>query len=500
MLPLKQRFSAVLMSVFSLPSPYGIGGFGDETEAFLSFLKEGGFSAWQTLPFQPPDSGYSPYGGCSAFAGNPLYIDPKRLQKQGLLTAEEEQEAVYTGSPFTVDYSFVYAAKNKMLKRAFSRFYPQGKGVLSTFEEQNPWVKDYAFFMALKEQNNGAPWQEWPAEQRTYSTALLQLEQHRERVDFYRFEQWVFAEQYAAIKQYAEACGIAIIGDIPMYVSLDSVDVWKNPALFCLNEEYQPTDVAGVPPDAFSEEGQRWGNPLYDWAAHKKENFAWWLARIERCMQLYDLLRIDHFRAFASYYTIPAEEINAKKGVWKVGPGEALFDLVLERYPQERIIAEDLGVYGQDVERLLVSTGIRGMRVLQFGFSGDNSSHLPHRYSEHCVAYVGTHDNNTLLGWLWDCGEEERRRILAYCGFRGSDWGAGGYHSESCRCLIETVWRTAAAIAVIPFQDLCGFGRDARVNIPGVPKDNWRFRTTMETIRQVDKHYFKRINQLYFRD
>lgn len=499
MIQLKKRYAAVLMSISSLPSRYGIGGFGEETEAFLSFLKTCGFSALQVLPFNLPDFGNSPYGSCSAFAGNYLYIDPKRLYEAGLLTAEELARAEYPGSPYTVDYEFVCAAKKRMLKQAFSIGFHRLEPAVRAFAEQNPWAADYALYMVLKEKNGGAPWQEWPKEHRDFKTAFANASAYQSDADYYLFEQYLFAQQYAAVKEYAEKIGVAIIGDIPIYVAVDSVDVWKAPSLFCLDDDYMPREVAGVPPDAFSADGQLWGNPVYDWAAHKAEGYAWWLSRLERTLELYDVVRIDHFRGFASYYSIDAAVGDAKAGVWKKGPGCDLFDAVLERFDRDRIIAEDLGTYSADVAQLLEATGIRGMRVIQFGFSGGDSTHLPHHYGPDCLAYIGTHDNNTLLGWLWEIGDRERANALRYCGFQGEDWGAGGYYSASCRAIIETVWKSAAAITVIPFQDLCGFGCDARMNIPGVPKDNWRFRTTAETVAGIDTDYFRTINELYFR-
>lgn len=499
MVKLKKRYSAVLMSVSSLPSSFGIGGFGDEFKIFIDYLVKGGFSAMQVLPFNLPDFGNSPYGSCSAFAGNYLYIDPVSLKNDGFLTDEELEECVYHGSPYTVDYDFVYKSKRNMLKKAFHNGFSKVENDVSDFAKSNPWVFDYALYMAIKESQNFTPWQDWDSGLKYYKTALSYSDKYKEKINFYCFEQYLFSKQYSKIKEYAEDKKIAIIGDIPIYVSADSVDVWKNPQLFCLNDDYKPSLVAGVPPDAFSEDGQLWGNPVYNWKNHEKDGYVWWISRLERNLELYDALRIDHFRGFASYYTIEADANNAKNGEWKKGPAMKLFSKVLDRFDKERIIAEDLGTYSEDVAELLKDTDIKGMRVIQFGFSGDNNTHLPHNYKENCLAYIGTHDNNTLLGWLWDLSDDVRKFALDYCGFKGDDWGRGGYYSESCRAVIETVWKTAADVAVIPFQDLCGFGSDARMNIPGVPKDNWRFRTTFETIQKIDFEYFNKINRLFFR-
>lgn len=499
MIELKKRYSAVLMSVSSLPSPYGIGGFGDEFEKFIDFLCECGFSAMQVLPFNLPDFGNSPYGSCSAFAGNYLYIDPAYLKKDGFLTDKEYENCVYSGSPYTVDYEFVYRSKRIMLQNAFDNGFEKVSDNVKAFALENPWALDYAYYMAIKDSMNGAPWQKWDEKFKNYKTAILNIKHLKKQIDFYCFEQYLFSLQYSKIKEYAQEKGIAIIGDIPIYVSGDSVDVWKNPELFCLNEDYNSKIVAGVPPDAFSKDGQLWGNPVYNWEEHNKDGFSWWISRLERNLELYDVVRVDHFRAFASYYAIPASSDNAKNGKWLQGPGMKLFSKVLEKFDRERIIAEDLGTYSEDVAQLLKDTGIKGMRVIQFGFADGDSVHLPHNYSENCLAYIGTHDNNTLLGWIWDLQDDERKFALEYCGFKGDDWGQGGYYSQSCRAVIETVFKTAASIVVVPFQDLCGFGNDARMNIPGIPKDNWRFRTTFETINGVDNEYFYKINRLFFR-
>lgn len=499
MLKLKKRYSAVLMSVSSLPSPYGIGGFGDEFEKFIDFLSESGFSAMQVLPFNLPDFGNSPYGSCSAFAGNFLYIDPQKLKNDGFLSDSELKYCLYNGSPFTVDYDFVYKSKRKMLEFAFKNGFANIKAEVESFLKSNSWALDYALYMSIKEKFNGSPWHKWEADYKNYKSAYLKINDLKNKINFYCFEQYLFSKQYSQIKKYAEDKGIAIIGDIPIYVAADSVDVWKNPELFCLDDDYLPKIVAGVPPDAFSSEGQLWGNPVYNWKEHEKNDFSWWLSRLARTLELYDAVRIDHFRAFASYYAIDADSADAKNGEWKTGPRMKLFSKILKSFDKERIIAEDLGTYSEDVAELLQNTDIKGMRVIQFGFSDGDSTHLPHNYSDNCLAYIGTHDNNTLLGWLWELDDAQRKTVLNYCGFKGDDWGKGGYYSESCRAIIETVWKTSAAITVIPFQDLCGFGCDARMNIPGVPKDNWRFRTTFETVNSVDKNYFKRINELFFR-
>ena len=288
---------------------------------------------------------------------------------------------------------------------------------------------------------------------------------------------------------------------MPIYVAMDSVDVWANLPMFLIDDKkLKPEKVAGVPPDYFSEDGQLWGNPIYDWDYMEKDGYKWWLSRIGNALKVYDIVRIDHFRAFASYWEIPADSDTAKKGEWKPGPGMKLFRKVFRKFPDSPIIAEDLGVFGEDVVQLLADTNFPGMKVVQFGFDPDgDSSHMPHNAQKNSVNYVGTHDNNTILGWLWEASERERRFALDYVGFEGDNWGDGGYYSKSCRKVIEAVWRSSSDTAIIAFQDMCGFGSDARMNIPGVPEKNWRYRTTAETINQMDWQYFRKINELFRR-
>lgn len=499
MLKQPKRQAAVLMSVSALPSAFGIGGFGQEALNFIDFLVECGFSAWQVLPFNLVDFGNSPYASCSALAGNYLYIDPVYLQQKGYLTALEVEQLQYGGSPYTVDYDFVRHSKQQMLHLAFDRAVPKLAFALQQFAAKNPWVEDYALFQILKAEHGGAAWTTWPEEHKNYQKAQMLQSRFYDRMLYYIFEQYIFYSQWESVKKYAGQNQVQIIGDMPVYVALDSVDVWKDPHLFLLDSNYVPTEVSGVPPDAFSVTGQLWNNPIYRWPAHIANHFSWWKSRVEGALKIYDRLRIDHFRAFAAYWSVPAGSKTALNGTWQPGPGRALFDELFRHFSRSQIIAEDLGAYGKEVEELLAYCQIPGMRVVQFAFSGEDSPHLPHNYVPNCVAYLGTHDNSTLLGWLWEIDAETRCRALDYCGFQGENWGEGGYYSPSCRKIIETVWRSSAALTVIAFQDLCGFGNDARMNIPGVPEKNWRFRTTAETIAQVDKNYFKQLNQRFFR-
>lgn len=500
---LKERASGVLMHISSLPSRYGIGVFDKNCLHFADRLGRMNFGYWQVLPFNPVDGSNSPYCSSSAFAGNFMFIDPESLYEQGLCTREEYESNVYSGSPYTADYEFAGEKRLALLKSAFSRITPELAQSVKSFAEENSWLTDFSLYMALKEANGMKPWWEWSDDCARYETFM---QKHRydyeERSAFWRFVQYIFYSQWGKVKKYINSKGIAVIGDMPIYVSMDSADVWANREMFLIDDKtLKPQKIAGVPPDYFSKDGQLWGNPLYDWKAMEKDGYSWWLERIGAAISTYDVVRIDHFRAFASFWQVPAESETARVGEWAKGPGMKLFDKVFEKYPDTPIIAEDLGIFGEDVVKLLEDTGFPGMKVIQFGFDeSSDSSHLPHNSTKNSVNYVGTHDNNTLLGWLWEADERSRRFALDYCGFKGENWGEGGYRSESCRAIIETVWRSVSNTAIIAFQDLCGFGSDARMNIPGVADKNWRFRTTEETVDAVDTEYYKKINRIFKRD
>jgi len=491
------RRSGVLMNISSLPSPYGIGVMGSEARAWCDRIADMGFGLWQILPMLPIGEGNSPYASPSAFAGNTLYIDPEGLLELGLITEREHRAAMYTGSPYTVDYDFVKEQNKVLLKAAFARADRALLAEVKAFGDKRPHVRAYCLYMAIKEKENGKPFWEW-GERADYQKALLKQEEYEEDTLFHLFCQYIFHTQWTALKAYANSKGIKIFGDMPIYVSLDSADLWSNPGLFKVSgKKARPKEVAGVPPDYFSEEGQLWGNPLYDWAAMKKDGFKWWKERIKTSFELYDVLRIDHFRAFASYWAVTAGAKSAKAGAWKKGPGMALFKAIGKT--EGEIIAEDLGEFGLDVVKLLEDTGFPGMRVIQFGFDGGDSTHLPHNYGKNTVAYVGTHDNNTLLGWLWEASPEERSYALEYCGADKDGWERGGKDAPACRRIIETVWRSASDTAIISYQDMCGYGSDTRMNIPGVAKDNWRYRTTVAAMNEMDSGYYKWLNKTYKR-
>ncbi len=499
---LKKRGAGVLMHISSLPSDYGVGVFDENAAHFVDRIAEMGFTYWQVLPFNPTDDANSPYCSPSAFAGNFLFIDPKQLLDMGLISEETYRRNLYGGTPYTADFEFAKKVRYETLKEAFYRVDDTLAQEIKKFEIENAWLTDYAVYMAVKERENFKPWWEWSSEHAHYFACIKDIFSFESDAAFWKFVQYIFYRQWFRLKEYANKKGIAIIGDMPYYVAMDSVDVWSNLPMFLIDEKTLKVEkVAGVPPDYFSEDGQLWGNPIYDWKAMKKDNYAWWISRLGHALKIYDTVRIDHFRAFASYWEIPAESKTAKVGEWIDGPRMNLFDRVFEVFGKDApIIAEDLGVFGEDVVQLLADTGFPGMKVAQFAFDAhSDSSHLPHNATPNSINYVGTHDNNTILGWLWEASEEERRFALDYCHFHGQNWGEGGYWSSSCRCITEAVWQSASNVAIIALQDMCGFGADARMNIPGVPDKNWRFRTTRETIDSIDTNYFKHINALYRR-
>lgn len=498
---LKKRGAGVLLHISSMPSPYGIGVFGNDTKKFIDKISSMGFTYWQVLPFNPIDSSNSPYCSPSAFAGNYLFINPEGLRDMGLIGNEDVEAGKYHGSPYTADYEFAAEKRLAVLKKAFLNITDSIASDIKAFELENPWLTDYAVFMAVKELENGKPWWEWSKEHSHYYSCIKDIFSFEQSAAFWKFVQYIFFKQWLEIKKYANDKGIAIIGDMPIYVAMDSVDVWSNLPLFLIDEKTLKVEkVAGVPPDYFSEDGQLWGNPIYDWKAMKKDGYGWWISRLSTALKTYDIVRIDHFRAFASYWEVPADAKTARTGEWKDGPKMDLFSKIFEVFPDAPIIAEDLGTFGEDVVKLLEDTGFPGMKVVQFGFDpNSDSSHMPHNAVPNSINYVGTHDNNTILGWLWEASEAERKFALDYIGFSGNNWGEGGYYSPSCRKVTEAVWKSASNVAIISLQDMCGFGSDARMNVPGVPDENWRFRTTAETIDSIDADYFRHINSLFRR-
>ncbi len=478
---MSKRASGVLMHISSLPGDYSIGSFGYEARKFVDLLADCGFSYWQVLPFCMPDDCNSPYKSYSSFGGNPFFIDLEILNQKGLLTRNELDEARQR-SPYLCEYDRLNAERLELLTKAAARI--EDKAFIADFLEKYPSLAKAAEFLALRDANNGLPWQEW-----TVKSA------EPEMLFFWQFVQYEFFTQWIELKKYANEKGIKIIGDIPIYVALDSADVWADPSQFLLDKNGQPKCVAGCPPDYFAENGQMWGNPIYDWKAMKKDGYSWWRERIKYMLTLFDGVRIDHFRGFESYWSIPAGAKTAKEGKWVKGPGKSLVNTIRDIAGEGLIIAEDLGDITPEVSALLEYSGFPGMRVFQFAFLGDKDSpHLPHNYINNCIAYTGTHDNNTLLGYVWELDESDRRRALDYCGGYEEDWNIG------CKKIIRTMLASHADTVIIPIQDIFVYGADTRMNTPGTAKNNWAYRVTSEQLDSINRSYFKDLNQLYSRD
>ena len=498
-----KRSSGVLLHISSLPGKYGIGSFGKEAIEFSKLLKEMGFTWWQTLPFGTVDKCNSPYKSFSAFAGNPLFIDLSSLAEKGFLTEKELKENECE-NPYFVNFEWLNKTRYKVLRLAYERIDEKEKNEIKKFIEKNKhWLPDFALYMTLKEKNDDKDWYLWKdlgLKLHKKESIEKALKKYSDEVFFHEFMQYEFYSQWEKIKLEINKNGIKMIGDMPIYVSLESSDVWANRELFDLSEDGNPRLVAGVPPDYFSEDGQMWGNPLYNWELMKSQNYKWWINRIENSLHIFDMVRIDHFRGFSAYWGIPAKSKTAKNGSWIKGPGMDFFNIIMKKFNNSQIIAEDLGDIDKDVVNLLKETKLPGMRVMQFAFIGDRDSiHLPHNYEKNVVAYTGTHDNNTILGWLWEASQENRKIALDYCNFTGNDWGMGGYYSESCRSIIRTLWQSSAQLTIAPIQDLCGFGSDTKMNQPGIANGNWAFRITNEALSEIDKKWIENINDIYRR-
>ena len=490
-----QRTAGALLPIFSLPGDYGIGVLGKEAREFADFLIASGLHCWQVLPTVHAGAGNSPYSGVSAFAGDPLYIDPEALFEKDLITEEELVAARCPNSLHTVDYEWLLEHKPILLKKAFKRITPAMNGEIEKFKEENSyWLHDYALFMTCKEKGMNVK-----------SKSLLSIDeidslQKEESYSYFCFVQYEFYRQWSELKEYCNGKGIGLIGDLPIYVSYDSSDVWANPQHFLLDEELEPIGIAGTPPDYFAEEGQCWGNPLYDWQQMAKEDYDWWLSRMSFHLKHNDAMRIDHFRGFERFWYIPADEKKAKNGHWEKGPGLAIFELYEKKYGPAPIIAEDLGTVDEQFFAFLKESGYPGMRVMQFAFDGSDTMHLPHNYISHTIAYTGTHDNNTTLGWMWEASLAERERAMNYCDISASYWGEGGPHSQACRGFLRTLYQSVSCIAIAPLQDYCGFGADTRTNIPGEAFNNWNFRFTDENIDRIDRAFLLQLSETYRRN
>ena len=498
-----KRASGILLPVFSLPSEHGIGCFSKEAYEFVDMLKKAGQSYWQILPLGPTGYGDSPYQSFSTYAGNPYFIDLETLVKEGLLTEAECAEYDFGDQADSIDYEKIYKSRFKVLKKAYERFRDlmrdghQEREEYERFVSENAfWLDDYSLYMAVKDKNDGVSWNEWDAllKNRDKEALAAAGEVLAEEISFYKFQQYEFDRQWKKLHAYANEQGVKIIGDIPIYVAFDSADTWAAPEMFQFDENNEPIGVAGCPPDAFSATGQLWGNPLYDWEYHKDTGYEWWIRRIEHCLKLYDVVRIDHFRGFDEYYSIPYGETTAINGKWMPGPGMDLFRAIEEKLGRPEIIAEDLGFLTPSVLQLLKDSGFPGMKVLQFAFDArESSNYLPHTYPANCVVYTGTHDNDTTRGWYHAVGKYARDFAKEYmCKPRlDEDSLAGDFI-----CLGMS---SVADLCVIPMQDYLGLGSEARINTPSTLGGNWAWRMEEGQFDEETAEEILRVTRLYGR-
>lgn len=466
------RASGILLHISSLPSPHGIGTMGAAAKDFVDFLVKAGQAYWQILPVCPTSYGDSPYQSFSTFAGNPYFIDLDLLAKAGLLQPEEYESIDWESTPGCVNYGALYQKRYAVLHKACARLLAAPPADYADFLAKNAfWLPDYALFMALKDAHNGVCWQQWeePLRRREPETLAAARAKYAADIDFWQAVQYLFYTQWYDLKAYANAQGIEIIGDLPIYVAEDSVDVWSCPQEFQLDENLLPTEVAGCPPDGFSATGQLWGNPLFDWDAMAANGYAWWVRRIRHLCGIYDVLRIDHFRGFAGYYAIPYGDKTAENGRWRTGPGYALFAAVKKELGSPRIIAEDLGFLTDDVRALLKECAYPGMKVLEFAFdSRDGGDYRPHSYPTNCIAYTGTHDNEPVDGWFGTALPDDIERAIQYLNLtkeEGMNWG-----------MMRGIWSSVADLAVVQAQDVLGLGHEARMNTPATLGGNWCWR------------------------
>lgn len=494
------RSCGILLHPSSLPGRYGIGDLGAAAYQFIDFLADSRQSLWQILPLGPTGYGDSPYQCFSAFAGNPMLINPDQMIEAGYLPAEAAA-AVPPFPAHKVDYGWVIHFKNQLFDKAFAYFQKQGtavqKAAFDQFCTQNQaWLDDFALFMALKTEymhDNGGVWNTWPEPiaRRDPEAIARWSEEKAAEIGRHKFLQFIFFEQWLALKAYANGKGIQIVGDAPIFVAYDSADVWANPGLFYLNEDGSPKVIAGVPPDYFSETGQRWGNPLYDWPAMKKNGYAWWMSRLQAIFTQVDIVRLDHFRGFEAYWEIPAEEETAVIGQWVKGPGLDFFQTMQQKMGELPIIAEDLGVITPEVEEMRDTFDFPGMKILQFAFGGEkNSSFLPHTFVHNCVVYTGTHDNETTVGWYRNASLAEQDHVRRYTASSGHDiaWD-----------LIRLAFSSVADMAVIPLQDHMKLDNSARMNFPGKASGYWQWRFTPEMLTGEIQMRLVEMTELYGR-
>lgn len=487
------RAAGVLLPVSSLYSPYGIGSFGDAAREWIDFLARAGQSYWQVLPIGPTSYGDSPYQSFSAFAGNPYFIDLDTLCKQGLLRKSEYAYLNWGSNPAKVDYAAIYKNREAVLRMAYARF--KGKTALESFCAKNPWVQEYALYMSIKATMGHKSWIEWDAPLRDRQPGALEKCKANlaQDIEYHIFVQHLFFEQWNAIREYAAAAGVQIIGDIPIYVAMDSADVWAGKEMFQLGPEGLPTEISGCPPDAFSADGQLWGNPLYNWQAMKQDGYSWWVKRMQASFELYDVLRIDHFRGIESYCAIPYGEPTAQNHRWRQGPGIDFVNAMNKAVPQARIIAEDLGYLTDDVRKLLKDSGYPGMKVLQFAFdSREENDYSPYNYDVNFIVYTGTHDNDTTAGWAYSAPEADVEYAMEYLGIQNRRQVAGAF--------VRLAMQTRAVLSVIPMQDWLELGSETRMNTPStIGGSNWRWRLAANQLNTALASGMQRMARIYGR-
>lgn len=489
-----KRASGILMHITSLPSKWGVGTLGEEAFRFVDFLKRSGQSYWQILPVGPTSYGDSPYQSYSTFAGNPFLIDLDILEKEGLLYSEEYRNINWGESNTRVSFDVLKSERFRILKLAFSRFNTESDEFIRFIREEKSWLDDYALYMALKENFEQKSWMEWERGLKLRVPEILHeyREKLKSEICCWQFIQFEFSRQWNKLKKYAVSNGIEIIGDIPIYVALDSVDTWANQSLFQLDETGAPTSVSGCPPDAFSATGQLWGNPIYRWNVHRETGYNWWMERIKAAQKRFDIIRIDHFRGFDAYYSIPYGNKTAENGHWEIGPGWDFFSVMQEKLGDVRVIAEDLGFLTESVHKLLRKTGYPGMKVLQFAFdSREQSSYLPHNFNRNCVVYTGTHDNDTIAGWFQVIPEADAAFCKKYLRLNDEE----GYHWG----FIKGAWSSVADTAIAQMQDFLNLGPCARMNTPSTVGNNWKWRLEPGTLTEELAEKIREMTILYGR-
>ena len=491
------RTSGILMHISSLPSPYGIGTMGQEAYKFIDFLKDSKQHYWQILPVCPTSYGDSPYQSFSTHAGNPYFIDFDVLWDKGLLSKSDYSKINWGDDTSKVDYEKLYNNRFKVLRKAYNNFKSTDKTDFNRFLDDNErWISNYALFMAIKDEHNGKCWLEWdePLKMRDSHALWLFKESHKDDVEFWEFVQYEFYCQWKKLKEYAKENNVEIIGDLPIYVAMDSADVWVSPDLFDLDESLNPKAVAGCPPDGFSADGQLWGNPIYNWQRHKETNFQWWIDRMQSAKKLYDVIRIDHFRGFDEFYTIPYGDKTARNGHWEKGPGKELFNALSDKFGKLPIIAEDLGFMTDSVKELLKNSGFPGMKVLEFAFDPrEESDYLPYNYDKNSVVYIGTHDNAPAKAWIEELDKETLKFCKDFIGCNSTDM------SEFIDTFIRTAMATVSDTCIIQMQDYLELGADSRMNTPAVPYGNWQWRMKKGALTKALAKKIAHITQVYGR-